>query len=133
MLPTKFVRLKKWSRLQGITGARYHHRDRSRHASPLAPGNSGQEFHSRPDGTLRLRRMPVHENEYLGESFNALRDLEPEIILPEPLRVPRGIANPANARTQPLSWPFPEIEFRLPRLCARHAPRKADTSYASQS
>jgi len=51
------------------TGARYHHRDRSRHASPLAPGNSGQEFHSRPDGTLRLRRMPVHENEYFGESL----------------------------------------------------------------
>ena len=29
----------------------------------------GKNFHSRPDGTLRLRRMPVHENEYFGESL----------------------------------------------------------------
>ena len=35
----------------------------------LRQGNSGQEFHSRPDGKLRLRRMPVHENEYSGESL----------------------------------------------------------------
>src|SRR5213080_4318607 len=51
-----------------ITGARYHHRYRSRDAPPLASGNSGQKFYSRPDGTLRLCRMPVHENEYFRES-----------------------------------------------------------------
>ncbi len=54
--------------LPGIAGAGNHRRDRSRHAASVEEGNSRQDFHSRADGELLLRRMPVHENEHARES-----------------------------------------------------------------
>jgi len=45
-----------------------------------------QDIHSRPDGELFLWGMPVHENEYAGKAYDALSKMEPEIVLPEPLR-----------------------------------------------
>ena len=60
----------------------------------------------------------------LEKAFNALRDLEPEIILPEPLRARAELPIRRMLGTQPLSWPFLRDKFRLPRLRARHAPRR---------
>ena len=72
--------------LQRITGPRNHRRHRSRHAASIAQRNTGQDFYSRADGTLRVCRVPVHENEHVGESVRCAVAHAPEIILPEPLR-----------------------------------------------
>ena len=44
------------------------HRHRKRDAAPAAPRAAGQDFHPRPDRPLRLRRLPLHEDEHAREA-----------------------------------------------------------------
>src|SRR2546429_442683 len=86
--------------LQGIAGKRYHHCYRSRHAPPPPPRNPGEEFHSRTDGTLCLRRMPVHENEYTGESIQRTARSDAGNYFARAVARSGGITHPANARAE---------------------------------
>ena len=84
--PTKCARRKRWSAIAAKSRASHHHRDRSGHAASAATRDSGQDFHPRADGSLRLRRLPFHEDEHARETARRLLNLAPEIILPEPIR-----------------------------------------------
>ena len=55
--------------LQGIASARDHRRDRSWSVTPAGQRNPRQNIHSRSNGQLLLRRMPVHEDEHVGKSL----------------------------------------------------------------
>ena len=76
---------------------RNHRRYRSRHAASIAKRNSRQNFYSRADGTLRVRGMPVHENEHIGEGVRCVAAYAARNRFARSTAQTRGSANSAHA------------------------------------
>ena len=115
-----------------------HHRHRIGHAPPPAARAAGQGLHSRPDRQVRLRRLPLHEDEHAGESLRraARRDAGAGHAGGRARKGARAAAADARLEPEGLSIgpsPMPAVVTggRRPTERGRQAPSRFNGSFRS--